>query len=60
MNSLIVQMIQVIMILCVWKYAYSNDKFAVRPAESLDMMVARFVASMMMHINVEKDVRMGI
>ena len=48
------------MILCVWKYAYSNDKFAVRPAESLDMMVARFVASMMMHINVEKDVRMGI
>ena len=24
------------------------------------MMVARFVASMMMHINVEKDVRMGI
>ena len=53
-------MIQVIMILCVWKFAYSNDKFAVRPAESLDMMVARFVASMMMHINVEKDVRMGI
>jgi hypothetical protein len=32
----------------------------VRPAESIDMMVARFVASMMMHINVEKDVRMGI
>ena len=53
-------MIQIIMIGCVWKYAYSNDKFAVRPAESLDMMVARFVASMMMHINVEKDVRMGI
>lgn len=48
------------MILCVWKYAATNDQFAVRPAESLDMMVARFVASMMMHINVEKDVRMGI
>ena len=60
MNSLIVQMIQVIMILCVWKYAYTNEKFAVKPARSLDMMVARFVASMMMHINVEKDVRMGI
>jgi len=60
MNSLIVQLVQVIMILCVWKYALVNDGFAVRPAESLDMMVARFVASMMMHINVEKDVRMGI
>ena len=48
------------MILCVWKYAYDDDAFVVRPAESLDMMVARFVASMMMHINVEKDVRGGI
>lgn len=48
------------MILCVWKYAYTSDGFAVKPARSLDMMVARFVASMMMHINVEKDVRMGI
>jgi hypothetical protein len=53
-------MVQIIMILCVWKYAWENDEFAVRPAESLDMMVARFVASMMMHINVEKDVRGGI
>jgi hypothetical protein len=48
------------MILCIWKYAITDNKFAVVPAESLDMMVARFVASMMMHINVEKDVRMGI
>jgi hypothetical protein len=48
------------MILCVWKYAWTNEKFVVMPAESLDMMIARFVASMMMHINVEKDIRMGI
>ena len=48
------------MILCIWKYAYTNNEFMVRPASSLDMMVARFVASMMMHINVEKDVRGGI
>lgn len=60
MNSLIVQLVQVIMILCIWKYASENKEFVVRPAESLDMMVARFVASMMMHINVEKDVRGGI
>lgn len=60
MNSLIVQCVQIIMILCVWKYAYDDKKFVVSAASSLDMMVARFVASMMMHINVEKDVRGGI
>ena len=48
------------MIVCVWNFAYTNKKFSVKPAKSMDMMVARFVASMMMHINVEKDVRMGI
>lgn len=47
--------------MCVWKYAFfSGDTFSVTPAKSLDMMVARFVASMMMHINVEKDVRAGL
>lgn len=48
------------MILGTWKYAIENDRFYIRPASGLDMMVARFVASMMMHINVEKDVRNGI
>jgi hypothetical protein len=48
------------MILCIWKYAKTNEKFSVSPAGSLDMMAARFIASMMMHINVEKDVRNGI
>lgn len=37
-----------------------NRKFNIIPASGLDMMVARFLASMMMHINVEKDVRNGI
>lgn len=62
-NSLIVVLIQSIMILCVWKYAFftvGKDAFAITPAKTLDMMVARFIASMMMHINVEKDVRAGI
>ena len=52
-----------IMIMCVWKYAFftsGNNAFAITPAKTLDMMVARFIASMMMHINVEKDVRAGI
>jgi hypothetical protein len=51
------------MIFCVWKYAFwttGKDSFAITPAKTLDMMVARFIASMMMHINVEKDVRAGI
>lgn len=53
-------MVQVIMIICIWYYAAVSTAFLVTPAASLDMMAARFVASMMMHINVEKDVRTGI
>jgi len=60
MNSFIVQLLQIIMILCIWFYAATSSGFVVTPASSLDMMAARFVASMMMHINVEKDVRNGI
>lgn len=37
-----------------------SPNFEILPAVSLDMMVARFVASMMMHINVEKEVRAGL
>jgi len=48
------------MIINIWDYAKYNENFAITAACSLDMMVARFVASMMMHINVEKDVRNGI
>lgn len=48
------------MIICIWSYAATSDGFVVTAADSLDMMAARFVASMMMHINVEKDVRNGI
>ena len=48
------------MITCIWFYAATSSGFVVTPASSLDMMAARFVASMMMHINVEKDVRNGI
>ena len=60
MNSVIVQLVQVMMILCIWKYAYSYEGFAIKPVETLDMMIARFIASAFMHINVEKDVRAGI
>jgi len=45
-----------VMIGCIWKYASNNDEFIVQPAKELNMTIARFVASMFMHINVEKDV----
>ena len=48
------------MIMCIWKYAQTNEGFAIRPVKTLDMMIARFIASAFMHINVEKDVRAGI
>ena len=49
------------MVYCIWIYiTEENSNFDIKPAKSLDMMIARFVASMMMHINVEKDVRAGL
>lgn len=60
LNSLNVQAIQFIMIICIWHFAITFDQFYVRPVDNIYMMVARFVASMFMHINVEKDVRAGI
>ena len=49
------------MIYCVWVYVGTDDSgFKIIAANGLDMIVARFVASMMMHINCEKDIRNGI
>jgi hypothetical protein len=56
--------------LCIWKYAgifgpheyyvdgheVSAPPFRITRPDGLDMTIARFMASMMMHINVEKDV----
>ena len=61
MDSLIVHLIQLVMILCLWKYIRDETSgFAITVPMTLDMMIARFVASMMMHINVERDVRAGL
>jgi hypothetical protein len=48
------------MILAIWKFAHDNKKFNLIPAVSFDMQCARFLASMFMHINVERDVNSGI
>ena len=61
MDCLMVHLIQAIMTFCLWDYIiYDKKNFHVKPAKSLDMMIARFVASMMMHIIVEKEVRAGL
>jgi hypothetical protein len=48
------------MIFCVYKYESANYNQLITPSDSLEMMIARFVASVMMHINVEQDVKQGI
>ena len=53
-------MIQIIMLYCVFTYEENHANNLITPSDSLDMMIARFVASVMMHINVEQDVKQGI
>ena len=48
------------MIFFIWRYIKYDTDFEILRAVSMDMLIARFMASMMMHINVEKDVRGGI
>ena len=37
-----------------------EENFQIIPASGFDMILARFVASMMMHINCERDIRNGV
>ena len=60
MNSGIVHLIQLVFIYAIWKHAATNEKFQLTPPVSLTVTCARFLASMFMHINVEKDVNQGI
>lgn len=62
------------MIICIWRYAgifgevatfvdghtVRAAPFRVTRPDGLDMTIARFMASMMMHINVERDVQNGL
>ena len=48
------------MVVAIWRYASTDSRFVVTPPSTLDMAAARFMASLFMHINVEKDVRQGI
>jgi hypothetical protein len=53
-------MIQIILLCFCWKFAYEDQGFIIMPTCQIDMLIARFIAAMFMHINVEKDVRNGI
>ena len=60
MNSMLVHFIQLIMIFCIWNFVKVDPNFKIERPINYDMLIGRFVASMMMHINVEKDVRAGL
>lgn len=49
-----------VLIFFCWYFAKTDKKFMIQPANGTVMMISRFIASMFMHINVEKDVRNGI
>ena len=45
----------------IWYYALTGESFIViLTPHRLDILAARFIASMMMHLNIEKDLRNGI
>ena len=60
MNSLIILVIQLISNILIWMYVQNNkDKMFLKSAGSLSQISAWFIASILMHLNVEKDVRLG-
>ena len=50
MNSLIVTLVQFFCVYLVWNYALTSPKFVMNPASSFQLIVARFLASMIMHL----------
>ena len=57
MNSLIVHLLQIVVLVIIWrKFIIYNDYFVVAP-RTIDVLIMRFIASICMHLNVEKDVR---
>lgn len=60
MNAFIVHTLQFSFIITIWAYAIQHNEFAIITPDGIEILLARFVASLLMHINVEKDVRNGI
>mmetsp|Transcript_14419 Transcript_14419/g.24594 ORF Transcript_14419/g.24594 Transcript_14419/m.24594 type:complete len:263 (+) Transcript_14419:1074-1862(+) len=59
-NSFFINLLQLSLVFLIWYYAIFNGNFAIMQPDGLDILCARFIASMMMHLNIEKDVRNGI
>lgn len=60
MNCMAVHLSQIFMIVCIWKYAAYNSKFlSSYPADPL-ILIARFVASLFMHVRLQPLERLGL
>lgn len=51
---------QIGMVALIWQYATDDDQFTVYIPNDVQILCTRFVAAMMMHLQVEKDIRNGL
>ena len=59
-NTVIINVLQMALVVFIWVYAWEQTEGFVQTPESFIIICARFIASMMMHLNTEKDLRNGI
>ena len=59
MNSLFIHILQLSLIGIIWTYAFKCE-FTVYVPNEVEILITRFIASMMMHLQVEKDIRNGL
>ena len=59
-NALYINLLQVCIIFMFWNFAFYDENFQWKLPYTLNLLAARFIASMMMHLNVEKDIRNGL
>jgi len=60
LGALIVISIQSTMILLITNMMCDPENFELLPADSFAIIIPRFLASVMMHLNVEPDIRNGL
>ena len=53
-------MIQIVCMSCIWSYSIRNNMFVMLKATRVDMLLARFLGSLFMHLNVEMHFRSGL
>jgi len=60
LGALLVVCFQCTMIYLIINFMLTNDKFSIVPATSFQIIIPRLLSSIMMHLNVEPDIRNGI